>query len=197
MSGPALSNDAAVIDFTRRWIQSIVIELNLCPFAQRVFQAQTIRCVVSRAEDETALAADLTRELQALAAAPLSSVVTTLLIHPHVLGDFLAYNDFLDTAEGLVDSLNLTGVIQIASFHPDYQFADIDPEAVENYTNRSPYPMLHLLREESVSEVAGDPEELLAIPRRNIETLRALGKEKIVEKLRSLREDPEHPGSET
>jgi hypothetical protein len=186
-------DDVAVIDHTRRWIRFIVIDLNLCPFAERVFQGEKIRYVVSRAADETALAADLTRELGTLAAAPLSRVVTTLLIHPHVLGDFLNYNDFLDTAEALVDELNLTGVIQIASFHPDYQFADTDPEAVENYTNRSPYPMLHLLREESVSEVAGDAEELVAIPRRNIETLRALGKEKILEKLRALREDPEQP----
>src|ERR1700683_994602 len=144
--------DAAMIDWTRRWIRSVVIELNLCPFAQRVFQDDKIRYMVSRAEDKAALAAALRSELEFLNTASASRVVTTLLIHPYVLGDFLDYNDFLDVADQLVDELDLTGTIQIASFHPHYQFADSTADAVENYTNRSPFPMLHLLREESVSE---------------------------------------------
>src|SRR5207249_2406962 len=119
--------------------------------ARRVFQGEKIRYAVSGATDEKALLEDLAGELQMLAAAPVESVETTLLIHPLALGDFLDYNDFLGVAERLVKDLGLRGVIQLASFHPDYRFADADPDAVENYTNRSPHPMLHLLREESVS----------------------------------------------
>jgi hypothetical protein len=173
-----------VIDATRRWIAEIVIGLNLCPFARRVFEGSLVRYVVSEAQDATTLLTDLDRELRTLATAPIAEVETTLLIHPHVFGDFLPYNDFLDAAEGLVDALDLDGVIQIASFHPRYQFAETEPDAVENYTNRSPYPMLHLLREESVSAITLEEAELLDIPRRNIETLRALGRDAILAKLR-------------
>jgi hypothetical protein len=178
--------DKAIIETTRRWIASVVIELNLCPFARRVFEANTIRYVVSDAEDEASLLRDLAEELKILAAAPTSTIETTLLIHPGVFESFLDYNDFLDPAEQLVRDLGLEGIIQIASFHPQYRFADAVSGAVENYTNRSPYPMLHLLREESISAVAGDPEELLEIPRRNMETLRRLGLAKMLEKLKSL-----------
>jgi uncharacterized protein len=172
---------AVIIDETRRWISSIVIGLNLCPFARRVFDADRIRYVVSAAEDEAGLLNDLTDELTALAAS--TSIETTLLIHPRVLGDFLDYNDFLGAGEQRIDDLGFTGVIQLASFHPHYQFADTDPDAVENYTNRSPYPMLHLLREESIDAIGDDPDELLAIPERNIETLRALGRDRILQML--------------
>lgn len=175
-----------VIDVTRRWISSMVIALNLCPFAKRVFSDERIRYIVSDAQNDVALFKDLAGELEYLAAAPISEVETTLLIHPHVFENFLDYNDFLGHAEGLVSDFDLEGVIQIASFHPDYQFAQTEPGDVENYTNRSPFPMLHLLREESISAVAGDPDELLEIPRRNVETLRDLGKEKILEMLKTI-----------
>ena len=168
-----------VIDQTRRWISSMVIGLNLCPFARRVFEADTIRYVVSAAEDSQSLLDELGRELTSLAASPISSVETTLLIYPHVLGDFLDYNDFLDVAEQRIADLDLEGVIQIASFHPRYQFADTKADDVENFTNRSPYPMLHLLREDSITAIADDADELLAIPERNIATLRNLGRERI------------------
>jgi uncharacterized protein len=173
--------DQAVIDRTRRWIATMVIGLNLCPFARRVFEADAIRFVVSDAKDETALLADLTKEMKALASMPIKLVETTLLIHPHALGDFLDYNDFLALADRRVAALGLEGVIQIASFHPLYRFAESEANAVEDYTNRSPYPMLHLLREDSISAVANDSEELLEIPRRNIETLRKLGLRKVIE----------------
>lgn len=176
-----------VIDETRGWIAAVVIGLNLCPFAGRVFRDGKIRYAVSPAADEEALLRDLGDELRALAAAPIAELETTLLIHPQALARFLDYNDFLGRGERLAADLGLKGVIQIAGFHPDYHFAGTDPDAVENYTNRPPYPMLHLLREESISRVAGDPAELLAIPRRNIETLRSLGKEKLLEKLKSIR----------
>src|SRR6266542_4239629 len=113
----------AVIDGTRRWISAIVIGLDLCPFARRVFQADLIRYTVTDAADEEALRVALAGELTALAIAPITKVETTLLIHPLVLGDFLAYNDFLEVAEQLLGSRGLRGIIQIASFHPHYQFA--------------------------------------------------------------------------
>jgi hypothetical protein len=175
-----------VIDRTRRWISSIVIGLNLCPFARRVFEAGKIRCVVTDAQDEKSLLKALAGELKVLAASPASSVETTLLIHPHALGNFLEYNDFLGMGDRLVGKLGLRGTIQIASFHPDYQFTGTDPDAVENYTNRSPYPMLHLLREESITEVASDPHVLLEIPRHNTETLKSLGRDQILEKLKAI-----------
>jgi hypothetical protein len=174
-------NKQSVIDSTRRWIQSMVIGLGLCPFAQRVFEANKIRYVVTDAEDETALLDELANELKTLASAPLSILETTLLIHPRALGSFLDYSDFLGPAEGLVKKLGLRGVIQIASFHPDYQFAGTAAGAVENFSNRTPHPMLHLLREDSITRVAGDPSELLKIPQRNSQTLRSLGREKILE----------------
>ncbi len=176
----------SVIDHTRRWIASVVIGLNLCPFAQRVFLADRIRYVVSDAEDEAALFQQLATELETLATASIATVETTLLIHPRVLADFLDYHDFVGMGERLIEDLGLEGVIQIAGFHPKYQFADTEPEDVENYTNRSPYPMLHLLREESITAVAGDPEALDAIPQRNIETMRTLGREKILERRKAL-----------
>ena len=164
---------------TRRWIERIVIGLNLCPFARRVFAGDLIRYTVSEAEGTTELLGDLERELRNLTAMPIDAVETSILIHPHVLQDFLDYNDFLGAADGLLTSLGLVGVIQIASFHPDYRFTGTKPDAVENFTNRSPHPMLHLLREESITKVAGDPEFLAGIPNRNISYLRSLGQTKL------------------
>lgn len=182
-------DEQAVIDHTRRWISSMVIELNLCPFARRVFDSNTIRYVVTATEEEGVLIDTLTAELQSLAVAPIQSIETTLLLHPCVLRDFFDYNDFFDVAERLIVRLGLEGVIQLAGFHPDYQFAETTPEAVENYTNRSPYPMLHLLREDSITAIANDPKELLEIPKRNIETLKGLGREQVLEKLQAIARD--------
>ena len=186
-------NHEAVIGATRRWVSSVVIGLNLCPFAGRVFAADRIRYVVSDAADEDGLLRDLAGEVQTLISSPITAVETTLLIHPHVLGAFLDYNDFLDTAERRIEQLGQRGVLQLASFHPDYQFAGTAPDAPENYTNRSPYPMLHLLREASITAVAGDPAELLAIPRRNVATLRSVGLAKLREHLRAIRDGPGRP----
>jgi hypothetical protein len=174
----------AVTEHTKRWISSIVIGLNLCPFARRVFQADLIRYEVSEATNEAELITDLWVELMKLANAPISQTETTLLIHPLAFGKFLDFNDFLDIANKLLVQLELSGTIQIASFHPDYQFEGTEPDDVENYTNRSPYPMLHLLREESITKVAGDSEELLEIPQRNIKILQSLGREKMQEMLK-------------
>jgi hypothetical protein len=155
---------------TRRWLERAVIGLNLCPFAKAVYAKQQVRFVLSAATTPEALLEELAFELVRLA-----QTDTTLLIHPHVLGDFLDYNDFLDQADEAVAVLGLEGEIQVASFHPDYQFAGTEPDDASNCTNRSPYPTLHLLREDSVEravEAFPDPD---VIVERNIETLEKLG----------------------
>jgi len=163
------------IEDTRHWLERAVIGLNLCPFAKAVHVKEQIRWVESPAEDPEQLLEDLVRELQFLAAADPASVETTLLIHPRALTDFLEYNDFLDVADVAVESLGLAGVLQVASFHPDYQFAGTAPDDVENLSNRSPYPTLHLLREASIDEAVAAFPEAASIYERNIETLRRLG----------------------
>lgn len=164
-----------IITATQQWLEKAVIGLNLCPFAKAVYVKKQIRYVVSTAQDTEALHADLLAELQFLAAADPAQVDTTLLIHPQVLSDFLDYNDFLDVADAALDELDLTGSIQIASFHPDYQFAGTDADDIENYTNRSPYPMLHLLREDSVERAVAAFPDAASIFEKNVETMRELG----------------------
>ncbi len=160
---------------TRLWLERAVIGLNLCPFAKAVLAKQQVRFVLSDASTADALLAQLGEELLLLRDTPADQVDTTLLIHPQVLGDFLDYNDFLETADALVEALELDGVLQVASFHPDYQFADCAADAVENFTNRAPFPMLHLLREDSVSRAVDAFPDPDAIIERNMETLRELG----------------------
>ena len=166
-----------IISATRVWLEKAVIGLDLCPFARAVHVRNQIRYVVSEAETPEELLADLIAELQALAAADPEEIDTTLLIHPRVLEDFLDYNDFLGVAEATVEELGLTGVLQVASFHPRYQFAGTEPDDIENYTNRSPYPILHLLREESVERAVDSFSDTAQIYEKNIETLRRLGPE--------------------
>ena len=167
--------ESEAIEATRRWLERAVIGLNLCPFAKAVHARGQIRWVLSEATTPQALLETLGEELLLLRDTPAEDVDTTLLVHPRVLTDFLDYNDFLETADALVETLALDGVLQVASFHPDYQFAGSAADDVENFTNRSPYPTLHLLREDSVSravEAFPDPE---VIVERNVETLRKLG----------------------
>lgn len=164
-----------VIEATRRWLERSVVGLNLCPFAGGPWRQGRVRMRVSEATGLQRLAEDLADELIALNEADPAECETTLLIHPRVLGDFTEYNDFLDLADGLLAQLELDGTLQIASFHPDYRFADAPPDDPAHCTNRSPYPMLHLLREASVeAAVAGHPDPD-AIYERNIEKLRELG----------------------
>jgi hypothetical protein len=160
---------------TRRWLEHAVIGLNLCPFAKAVYAKQQVRFVLSDASTPGALLAQLGEEMLLLRETPAQQIDTTLLVHPGVLTDFLDYNDFLELADGLIDTLQLDGVLQVASFHPDYQFAGSAPDDIENFSNRAPYPTLHLLREDSVSravEVFSEPETIIE---RNAETLRGLG----------------------
>ncbi|MBY0458157.1 MAG: DUF1415 domain-containing protein [Gemmataceae bacterium] len=172
-----------VIEHTRRWILDVVIGLNLCPFARKAFDGGLIRFVVTEVSTPDALAAELVKELHRLDETPTDEVETTLLIHPNALADFLDYNDFVADAEELIAGEGLEGVIQIAGFHPQYQFAGTQPDDAENYTNRSPFPMLHLLREDSITAVNDSPEKLEDIPRRNVELLRLMGRQKMLELL--------------
>jgi len=167
--------ESEAIEATRRWLERAVIGLNLCPFAKAVHVRGQIRWVLSDATTPEALLETLGEELLWLRDASAEEVDTTLLIHPQVLTDFLDYNDFLETADALVESLGLDGVLQVASFHPDYQFAGSAPDDVENFTNRSPYPTLHLLREGSVSRAVEAFPDAEVIVERNVETLRKLG----------------------
>ncbi|MDB6164482.1 MAG: hypothetical protein JWL98_1914 [Xanthomonadaceae bacterium] len=160
---------------TQRWLERAVIGLNLCPFAKAVVAKGQVRFVLSDASTRSALLAELGEELLLLRDTPAERIDTTLLIHPQVLGDFLDYNDFLDDADALVETLELDGVLQVASFHPDYRFADSEADAVEDFTNRAPYPTLHLLREDSVSRAVDAFPDPDAIVQRNVETLRVLG----------------------
>ena len=161
----------------RRWLERVVIGLNLCPFAKAVYARQQVRIVVSDAGTEGALLEQLGEEMALLRDTPAEDIDTTLLVHPRVLQDFLDYNDFLDTADALVEAMELDGVLQVASFHPYYQFADTDPEDAENLTNRAPYPILHLLREDSVDRAVAAYPEPDAIIERNVATMRELGAE--------------------
>jgi len=175
--GPRATDESAerAIAETRNWLEKVVIGLRLCPFAAVPYQRGQIRYRVSEQGTTAGLAEDLADELRYVAAADPRECETSLLIHPRVLHDFLDYNEFLNDADATVASLGLTGTLQIASFHPAYQFAGTVPDAIENYTNRSPHPMLHILREESIERAAMTFELADEITNRNIITLRELG----------------------
>ena len=160
---------------TQQWLERAVIGLNLCPFAKAVHAKRQIRYVLCEARDTDALLAALSVELQRLRDTPAEEIDTTLIVHPHVLQDFLDYNDFLGTADALVAELGLEGVLQVASFHPHYRFAGSAPEDIANYTNRSPHPTLHLLREDSVARAVAAFPDPDVIVERNIATLERLG----------------------
>ena len=159
----------------RLWLERAVIGLNLCPFAKAVYVKQQVRIVISDASTERALLEELGEELALLRDTPADEIDTTLLVHPQVLGDFLDYNDFLGDADALVEAMDLDGVLQVASFHPQYQFAGTEPGDVENLTNRAPYPILHLLREASIDRAVAAYPDPDAIIERNIATVRELG----------------------
>ena len=168
-------SQSAIIHATREWLEKAVIGLNLCPFAKAVHVRGQVRFVVSDATDEASLLADLLHELESLYDADPDAVETTLLVHPWVLGDFLDYNQFLEIADAAVSELELDGEIQVASFHPDYQFADSQSGDIENFSNRSPYPTLHLLRETSIARAVAAFPDAASIYQRNMDTLRSLG----------------------
>jgi hypothetical protein len=174
---------------TRAWLRRCVVGLNLCPFAKAPMAKDQIRYVVSEARDTEALLAALCEQLHALARADPQQHETTLLIHPGVLGDFAQYNDFLDVADAALQALGYEGVLQVASFHPDYCFAGCASEDLGNATNRSPYPTLHLLREAAIDRAVAAWPDTDAIFEANIATLERLGSQGWAELQRACRHD--------
>ena len=170
-----MSSKEQVIAETRAWVDRVVIGLNLCPFAKAPQVKGQIRYALSLACDPAALLADLIAELERLAEASAERLETTLLIHPQVLEDFADYNDFLELVDATVEELDLDGVIQVASFHPQYQFEGTEPNDLGNATNRSPYPTLHLIREDSIDRAVATFPEAEAIYQTNIETMHRIG----------------------
>ena len=168
---------AWVIEETRRWLERAVIGLNLCPFAKAVHVKGQIHYAVSDAQTPQDLLKDLTTELIALLALDASVRDTTLLIAPECLADFLDFNDFLADADQLLVDLELDGVLQIASLHPKYQFAGTREDDITNFTNRSPYATLHLLREDSIDRAVQAFPEAESIFEKNMQTMKRLGPE--------------------
>jgi hypothetical protein len=165
---------AAAVDDTRRWLERAVIGLNLCPFAKAVHVKQQVRFAVTGATTAEELIEELAQELTLLDQADPAVIETTLLIHPRAMTDFLDFNDFLDAADAAVEALELEGVLPVASFHPQYQFAGTEADDIGNYSNRSPWPTLHLLREESIDravEAFPDPESIFGENLRSLEKL--------------------------
>ncbi len=169
--------EAKYVQAVHHWLETAVIGWNLCPFAGREVSAGRVRFAVTPAQTEEALLLALQDELEFLTAHP--EIETTLLIHPYVLNDFLDYNQFLELADLLLQDQGLEGVIQIASFHPNYQFAGTDPDEVTNSTNRSPVPLLHLLREDSLEKAIEAYPDVDEIPNRNMDLMRKLGPSKV------------------
>ena len=167
--------DEQVLQKTRHWLEAAVIGLNLCPFAKAVYVKNQVRLVVSHARHADDLLEELDRELDLLVATPAEEIDTTLLIHPTLFADFLDFNDFLEVADGVVDEHQLEGVIQLASFHPQFQFDGTELDDISNFTNRAPFAILHLLREVSVERAVEAFPDAEAIFERNISTLEALG----------------------
>lgn len=166
-----------IIAAVRHWVETVVVDMNLCPFAKRELVKNKVRFVAIEAASEKELLLALHEELERLNNN--SNIETTLLIHAHVLQDFYDFNDFLAVADGLLEQMDLVGHYQIASFHPDYQFGGTEPNDAENYTNRSPYPVLHLLREDSLERAIASYPDVDNIPKRNIALMNELGATKL------------------
>ena len=179
-----------IVSSVRHWVETLVVDLNLCPFAKRELVKDRIRFSVTEASTEEALLQMLEEEFQRLESD--ANIETTLLIHPCVLQDFFDYNNFLALAEGLVQQLGLEGVYQIAGFHPEYQFAGTEPEDVENFTNRTPYPLMHLIREESLGRAIASYPDPDNIPTRNIQLMQDLGEDKMKAMLQACFEAANH-----
>ena len=170
-------DSATVTDHTRQWLEKAVIGLNLCPFAKAPHVKNLVRISVSQARHLDGFLEDLDRELQLLGDMPADELETTLLVHPTLFPDFGTFNQMLDIADAAVVDNGLEGIVQIAPFHPDFQFEGTDSDDIGNYTNRSPYPTLHLIREDSIAKAAQAFPDASAIFERNIALLEKIGHE--------------------
>lgn len=169
--------DAQIIDDIERWIDEVVIGLELCPFAARPRREGRVRISVSQATTEETLLDDLQHELEHLADTPASALETTLLAIPHMFADFAEFNDFLDAVDLWLEGFGWEGELQVASFHPAYQFADTTADDAGNLTNRSPWPLLHIIREDSLEQLIASHPDIDAIAERNIARMKALSAE--------------------
>jgi hypothetical protein len=184
LNSPKMLTESIVVEHTLNWIRSFVIEYNLCPFAKMPVNKGNLRIVASEHKKQALALEALMSEIHFLDEHP--GVETTLLVFPEGFKEFFAYLDLVDLAEDLLQQLDYEGIYQIASFHPDYYFADTSPDNITNYTNRSPYPMLHILREESLEKAITAYGETEKIPERNSETLQRLGLEQIKKIMNTL-----------
>ena len=170
-------DSATVTEHTRQWLEKAVIGLNLCPFAKAPHVKNLVRISISQARHLDGFLEDLDRELQLLGDTPADELETTLLVHPTLFPDFDTFNQMLDIADAAVVDNGLEGIVQIAPFHPDFQFEGTDSDDIGNYTNRSPYPTLHLIREDSIAKAAQAFPDASAIFERNIALLEKMGHE--------------------
>lgn len=174
----------------RQWIDDMVVELGLCPFARHPVEAGKVRVVVSSAKDPETLLHELHRELSLLDRQSEQVLETTLIAIDGLLEDFHDYNDFLDLCDALLEQFDWLGTYQLASFHPQYQFAGTQPDDAENYSNRSPWPLLHLLRESSVERAIAAYPDTDDIPRRNTELMQTMGTEALKHRLAACTAQP-------
>lgn len=177
MPYPDAASEEAIIAATKTWVERAVIGLNLCPFAKSVFVKKQVRYALTAATTADELLAELEQELTRLAETAPEEMDTTLLIHPQVMTDFLDFHFFLAEADALIRNLGFEGVFQIASLHPRYEFAGSEADDIANFTNRSPYPTLHILRESSIDRAVAAFPDAESIFERNIETMERLGHE--------------------
>lgn len=172
-----IPSEQTVTNHTKQWLEKAVIGLNLCPFAKAPYVKNRVRITVSYAKHLDGFLEDLDRELQLLGATPTDELETTLLVHPFLFEDFFVFNDMLDIAEAAIEDNKLEGIVQIAPFHPHFQFADTQIDDVSNFTNRSPYPTLHLIREEGIEKATQAFPDAADIFERNINLLKEMGQE--------------------
>ena len=172
-----MADAARAVDDTRRWLERAVVGLNLCPFAKAVLVKQQVHFAASEAQDAAGVLEDFARELEALVASPAQERDTTLLVIPDGFEDFLTFHDLVQRAERLVRKRGFAGVVQVASFHPRFVFAGAEEDDITNYTNRAPWPTLHLLREESIDRAVAAFPDASSIYEANMAALRRLGPE--------------------
>ena len=181
-----MTNNTEIIAETKQWLKDIVIGLNFCPFAKKVFDSGSIHFYVDNSENIEECLAKLIEQCQLLDAN--SDIETSFILYPLILNDFDDYLDFLELANQLLAAQNYEGVYQLASFHPQYHFENTSVDDAENYTNRSPYPMLHLLREKSLADALKHYKDAEKIPLRNIELAQQKGADFFISYLKSLKQ---------
>ena len=184
-------SDKETIDMIKAWVSQFVIGYHLCPFAASPFVKNLIRYKVVTASEEQRLLESVSAEIDLLQTTPADELSTTIIILCHLWSDFYEYNHGLDLVDGVIAAKGMEGVIQVASFHPNYQFAGVKPQDASNFTNRSPLPLLHLIREDDISHARDSYPDIEGIPSRNIETMEKLGFDELDNNLKLLMETPQ------